>query len=641
MLKNRFLLLALCGVMTGAVAADSASPAMLAQQTNCGNAVTRQDQQSDEAFIRDVNACIAEGNYQSALGIALRYRQYADAENDPLRKLRAQNVEASVYRYLDMLPEALQQFREVIDRANGPELAAIKFSALNNSADALLSLDRLEEAKGFALQAQEIAQARGRPFDTATAAGTLAQVYTRLQDFKQAKLLLDRCLQVGNEIDSRHHQVHCNKVLVEWHFAQRQWQATLEASARAIQLSEALGYRTELPELNLIRAKSFLQLHQHDKAAISAKAGLAIASSLGELQSSREIWTFLRDIYTQSNDWRSALQASAEVERFTEKLFDQRLLNTLAVERIRFELAEKERQITALKQQNEVEQTSVRAAQAQRTAVVAISLFALAVFIIGYGRWMHRRDLQRAEAANRELKRLNDLKDQFLANTSHELRTPLNGIIGLSDILLMEEDKNLSGEAKDNLRMIRDCGNQLSQLIDDILDFSRLRAAKLSLHRQPVAVVDAVSEVVKLLRPLASSKHLLLEHTVNPTLPLVQADPDRLKQILHNLIGNAIKFTERGTVRVAAEQVGSDIRVQIEDTGVGIPAERLEQIFEPFEQADGSSGRRFGGAGLGLSIARQLVMAHEGRLTVVSEPGRGSVFSFTVPIATAVSTSAE
>lgn len=632
----RSVMLSLLALLAGTAAATQtggALPVVQAPQTPCAAAVASQESRTDEAYVRDINACVAAGDYKTALSFALSFRQYAEANQDQMRILRARNVEAAVYRYLDLLPNALQQFRQVIDAATTPELAAIRFAALNNSADVLLSLNRLDEAKGFALQAWEIAQRQGRPRDIATAAGTLAQVYVGLGDFKQARQLLEQCRTLGEQLDSRHHQVHCGKVLVEWHFAQRQWREALAASEQAIAVSERLGFRTELPELNLIRAKSFLQLRQHDKAIASARAGIAVSSALGELQSSRELWALLRDIHEQSNDWQQALKASSEVEQLTEKLFDQRLLNTLAAERVRFELADKERQIASLKQQNEIEQSSVRAAQAQRTAVVAVSLFVLAIFIIGYGRWMHRRDLKRAESANLELKRLNELKDQFLANTSHELRTPLNGIIGLSDILLMEEDKNLSGEAKDNLRMIRDCGNQLSQLIDDILDFSRLRAAKLALHREPLAVLTAVDEVVRLLRPLATSKGLLLTHAVSGQLPLVLADADRLKQVLHNLIGNAIKFTERGEVRVAAERVGSELRIRIEDTGVGIPAERLEQIFEPFEQADGSSGRRFGGAGLGLSIARQLVSAHGGSLSVVSEPGRGSVFSFTVPLA--------
>ena len=391
--------------------------------------------------------------------------------------------------------------------------------------------------------------------------------------------------------------------------------------------------RSALPELFWLKTQILLRLDRGAESELAAEAGLAEATGAGQLKSAHDLWEFLRTRRIQRKDWTGSVVAYDQLLALKERIYDQRLANTLAFERVKHQLAEKESEIDLLRQQNSIEQADADKARAERTAAIAISLCVLAVFAIGYGRWMHKRDLQRAKAANIELTRLNELKDQFLANTSHELRTPLNGIIGLSDILLTEEASRLSPEAKENLAMIRDCGNQLSQLVADILDFSRLRAEKLTLSKQPIAIADAVAEVSKLLRPLANAKGLSLQSELAADLPLVMADVDRVKQVLHNLIGNAIKFTSRGEVTLSAVRQGEMLCISIKDTGVGIPADRLERIFEPFEQADGSAGRRFGGAGLGLSIARQLVNAHGGELNVVSVPGQGSTFSFTLPLA--------
>ncbi len=180
----------------------------------------------------------------------------------------------------------------------------------------------------------------------------------------------------------------------------------------------------------------------------------------------------------------------------------------------------------------------------------------------------------------------------------------------------------------------------MAHLVNDILDFSRLRHKDLQLRQQPVDL-RAVAEVVLMLsRPLiaAKSERLTLKNSIPADLPLAYADENRIQQILHNLIGNAIKFTDLGTIEISAEKREDLLALTVSDTGIGIPADRLDAIFEAFEQADGSTAREYGGAGLGLSITRRLVELHGGALTVESEVGKGSRFSFTLPIATGAET---
>ena len=236
---------------------------------------------------------------------------------------------------------------------------------------------------------------------------------------------------------------------------------------------------------------------------------------------------------------------------------------------------------------------------------------------------------------NNELTRLDQLKDEFLANTSHELRTPLNGIIGIADSLIAGIAGNLNATMRANLALISAGGRRLSGLVNDLLDFSKLRNRDIELRLRTVDISSAVDVALALTGPLVGEKKLRLINQC-PDL-LVEADEDRLDQILLNLIGNAIKFTEHGEIVVNARRLDSEgghmIAVTVEDTGIGIPAGRLEAVFESFVQADGSISREYGGTGLGLSITRSLVELHGGHIRAERRDEGGSRLTFTLPAA--------
>jgi two-component system sensor histidine kinase ChiS len=243
------------------------------------------------------------------------------------------------------------------------------------------------------------------------------------------------------------------------------------------------------------------------------------------------------------------------------------------------------------------------------------------------------------EAAQRqtadELRRLDKLKDEILANTSHELRTPLQGIIGISESMLDGAAGDLNKTARHNLSMLAQSGHRLSRLVDDILDFSRLRTRDLRLKLVPTDLRVAVDLAVALARPLLRDRPVTLENAIDPNTPLVIADETRLQQILSNLIGNAVKFTDTGSITIRAVAEGRSIRIDVEDTGIGIPEDAIKRIFESFEQVDGDATRERGGAGLGLSVTARLAELQGGGVTVTSAVGVGSTFSFTLPVAQA------
>ena len=239
------------------------------------------------------------------------------------------------------------------------------------------------------------------------------------------------------------------------------------------------------------------------------------------------------------------------------------------------------------------------------------------------------RELQ---TANQELARANKLKSEFLANVSHELRTPLSAIIGFSQILLDGIDGTLNEEQRQDIQQVNRSGQSLLNLINQILDLSKIEAGKMELIPERLELPGLVNSVLESIHPLAEQKNLKIETRLPPSLPAVEADPVRLKQILINLLSNAVKFTDRGHIEVFAQPSGRMVRIAVKDTGIGISPESQKLIFEEFVQGDGSSTRRHGGTGLGLSIVRRLVEMHGGAITVVSEPGLGSTFMFTVPV---------
>ena len=271
----------------------------------------------------------------------------------------------------------------------------------------------------------------------------------------------------------------------------------------------------------------------------------------------------------------------------------------------------------------------------------AYSLYILALvsMVFAYVLW-HRSQLrrerqaaQRERAVNRRLREVDKLKDEFLAKTSHELRTPLYGITGLAESLVGGARGQLPEAARADLTMVVASGRRLSHLVSDILDFSKLRHKSLELDRRPVDLKPLANVVLTLSRPLVGAKALELVNAVPAGLPAADADENRLQQILYNLVGNAVKFTESGQVEVSASVTEGKLRVRVADTGIGIPEADRERIFEAFEQAEASLHREHGGTGLGLAVTRQLVELHGGAIHLESTPGEGSVFSFTLPIA--------
>lgn len=243
------------------------------------------------------------------------------------------------------------------------------------------------------------------------------------------------------------------------------------------------------------------------------------------------------------------------------------------------------------------------------------------------------KNIQIIRKQNDELQLANKLKDEFLATTSHELRTPLHGMIGIAEAMISGANGPITTDHKYQLDIIATSGQRLATLVDDLLDYHKMRYGSLDINLTAVELSNSTRLVLELSHHLLGKKPIRIINQISDNQVWVAADPQRLEQVLYNLVGNAIKYTSEGKIVISATQIDQQVRVQVVDTGQGIPAEDLEHVFEPLTQAGVNTNRYRQGAGLGLSISRQLIELMGGTLYVSSQPMVGTTFSFTLPIA--------
>ena len=282
-----------------------------------------------------------------------------------------------------------------------------------------------------------------------------------------------------------------------------------------------------------------------------------------------------------------------------------------------------------------------------RGAALLAGLLLIVALMQGRTAWLRRRQREleetvaartrellaskeKLEAARRLADEATEAKTVFLANMSHEFRTPLNGVIGYTELL---RETQLTGKQEEMLRVVRDSGKALMLVLNDLLDVSQAEAGRMSLNPEPFTLAEVARGSARIITPAAAGKGLDLRVELAADLPdQVRGDAHRLRQVLLNLLGNAVKFTDRGSVTLSISRTGEDVRFEIRDTGIGIPADQMDRLFKRFSQIDSSTSRRFGGTGLGLAICKLIVDLMRGRIGVESTPGRETTFWFEVPL---------
>ena len=348
------------------------------------------------------------------------------------------------------------------------------------------------------------------------------------------------------------------------------------------------------------------------------------------------------EIYSVLDEPEKALAHLIALRRLDEQATRLATNASTALLAAKFDFANQKLRIAQLKAEELRRSALTEHEQAQTERyfyIVAVVSTAAIILILAFALLISRRSRRRVQAgnadlaiANRALGKALAAKTEFLAMTSHEIRTPLNGILGMTQVILA--DRHIDDGLRDRLSVVHAAGETMRSLVDDILDVAKLENGHLVIDQEPMDLRATLLATARLWSDQAATKGVIFINDLDNCPADVLGDSARVRQIVFNLLSNALKFTTSGEIRLSVSSNDDEYRIAVMDTGIGIPEEKHEQIFESFRQADTSTTRRFGGTGLGLSICRNLARAMGGDVTVESEPGTGACFTLALPLVT-------
>ncbi|MEO8588422.1 MAG: ATP-binding protein [Flavobacteriales bacterium] len=402
---------------------------------------------------------------------------------------------------------------------------------------------------------------------------------------------------------------------------------------RAVAVFEQLHRRAELLHAEVFLGALYQDAGRASDARHVLEHAIAIGNELGAKEERMHALRTLADVSRAQGDPIRALTYFEAYIALKDSLDGDAQQARVAELTAKYESEKKDKELAESRSKELALHEDARLQRSQKTIylISAILLAAFAVLLIGRVR-LKRRMVGKLEAHNAEVLRQKDraeeserAKSRFLANVSHEIRTPLNAILGFTDLLLHEPQDERTNRFLSN---IRDAGDDLLVVINDVLDLSRMEAGRLTLIDEPFDLYRCVHLCEAILHHRAVEQQDQLNVHIDADVPQwVVGDSARLTQILLNLLGNALKFTTHGEVRLMVSNTAADIRFRISDTGIGIPKDKLTSVFDRFVQVDQKDQRRYGGTGLGLSIVKELVALYKGRIHVESEPGKGTAFT--------------
>ena len=648
------------------------------------------------------------GDYESGLKYAEESHDMARASGD--RKAVVRSLRAIAYNQeaTGALAAALKTFREARAlslRLDGYQLGGI----LSAIGDVYAKLGDLEEGLKYQERAYRYFEERERPLGVAVTLSNVASLYHRLGRYQEALEYYERVLEILRQRGDHRRVALTLSDLGDTYRASGDPSRALTLHRQSLAIVEELELRRLIASALGDIGADHHALGEFEQADASYRRALSlwreeddprqtagILVAFGKLERERGRYRAARErlergvaLFEQAKEGadvdqiheeavfelaetyravgrdRDALRTFGRYNELLIERLEREKSRNLAEMQVRFDVDLKEKEIELLEQQKQLQTLELEYQRDSRRALLAVFGLVLLLLALVFNRSrlktraaMMQQTVERERSVSARLRQIDRLKDEFLANTSHELRTPLYGITGLAESLIDGAAGEVPEEVKANLSMIVSSSRRLSQLVNDILDHSRLSHRSLKLRRRPVDLRSLADVVMTLHKPLAAGKDLELSNAVPADLPAADADEARLEQILHNLVGNAVKFTEAGRVEISAkkedQRLPAEERTQpaaggervkhppaeeharlvviIEDTGIGIAADQRQRIFEAFEQAESGVQRAFGGTGLGLTVTRELIELHGGRIWVESTLGQGSKFFFTLPI---------
>ncbi len=398
-----------------------------------------------------------------------------------------------------------------------------------------------------------------------------------------------------------------------------------------------------------ISAQAAFQRGQLPRAAAAISAAFKGVDLTNTSLSFRDAHETAYNIFSKMGRADQALAHLEALKRLDDKTAKLAASTNTALMAARFDDANKDAKIATLKANEAMQSAAFEKARSRQQRVVFIGVVLASLVGVGmliFGLITIRRSRNEVRAANVDLAATNTAlekalaaKTEFLATTSHEIRTPLNGILGMTQVMLA--DRELGDAMRDRLTVVHGAGVTMRALVDDILDVAKMETGNLTLESVPLDLPATMREVSRLWDDQARARGIGFVVDLDHSPVMIEGDPARLRQIVFNLLSNALKFTSSGTVTLKATTTADQrLCIAVADTGIGIPADKLEIIFESFRQVDAGTTRQFGGTGLGLSICRNLARAMGGEVSVTSTPGQGSCFAVTLPLVLAAAAEA-
>lgn len=536
------------------------------------------------------------------------------------------------------MQQAFARFREayaIFQRLGEPRAQAI---ALQNIGTIYSFAGDQKSVLRYYAQAAEV-----YPDDPAlaqAAANNLGTAYRELKDYPRAEAAFQRAVRLARELESpileaRALNNHASVALLRGQLSQAD--AIADRGLRITRSSEAAEWA---PFLWGVKAQAALARNDLPTAISLFERTFAGVDLKTTPFYFRDFHQSAANAYRRAGDATKAFAHLAAFKRLDDEAREIRSSTNAALAAAQFDFSTQELRIARLREGQLARDIKIERARARQQLIVLLGTAALLLVTTVAFFWI-RRSRNQTRAANRELATTNTAldkalraKSEFLATTSHEIRTPLNGILGMTQVLLGR--RGLDEAVRDQVGLIDSAGNTMKAIVDDILDMSQIEQGQVQVERVPVALPALMRDVAGLWRAAAEQKGLAFEVDLSDAPALIEEDDRKLRQIGFNLLSNAVKFTRCGAVRlrVGTEGTGADeqLLIAVEDTGIGIPAEQQDIIFEPFKQADGSTSREFGGTGLGLAISAKLAQALGGAITLKSQPGRGSTFTLRLPL---------
>ncbi|WP_420322985.1 ATP-binding protein [Flagellimonas sp.] len=594
-----------------------------------------------------------KGNYTGALDYIDKFLDFHKTKKDPFSMANGLYQKALILDDVGDFDKSLEIYYAILKIYEDLDDSFSIATTLNAMGEILKNTGKKLDAMDTYNRALNLFTEIGDKTEMANCLFNIGDTYMQMEQYDRALEYLNKALVLDQETKSDWGMAYDYEALGKVYGFQENYADALEYHNEALLLREKLGLRRELAMSHAQMGVINLQLKEYTRAETSLKNAIEIAEEIGAKAILKDNYDVLSRLYEKTGEYQKSLMFKNKFIAVKDSLFNESKSKQVEELQVRFETEKKQNAIAALEKDAEITGLRLERQKTLRNIIIGTALMALLLGFIAFNRYKHNQRIKQADEEKKrliteerkrteiekqrvlELQKVDQLKDEFLANTSHELRTPLVGIIGLTESLKDGIAGKLPKAALENLDMIANSGKRLSHLVNDILDFSKLKNKDLNLALRPVDVYALSTIVLRLSHPLVQDKKLKLINSIPKEVPLVDGDENRLQQIMHNLIGNAIKFTQKGYVTLLSEVKDDMLHISVTDTGIGIPPDKLKIIFNSFEQADGSTQREYGGTGLGLSVTKQLVELHGGTIAVTSEMGKGSIFTFTLPLSTA------